>query len=313
VIPTYQRPDLLERCLHAVCDQTLPPNEYEVLVCDDHPDAATREIVAKFPSLVHYLAVAGPQHGPAAARNRGWRAARSAIVVFTDDDCVPDRDWLRAGLAALTPEASIVVGAVRVPVSEHPTDYERNFARLADAEFATANCFVRRSALKAVEGFDETFRDAWREDSDLYFTLLERGYRAVHVVGALVVHPLRPGDWRNSLREQRKNIWNALLYRKHPTLYRTHIQPLSPRSRYYQITGLLVCTLAALFGQVYPVAAAAALGWAALTGHFFAARAQATSRSPMDLAALAVTSALIPPLAIYWRLRGAFQHRVVFL
>jgi hypothetical protein len=38
-----------------------------------------------------------------------------------------------------------------------------------------------------------------------------------------------------------------------------------------------------------------------------------TSRRPAHVAEVAVTSALIPPLAVYWRLRGAFVHRVQFL
>ena len=46
-------------------------------------------------------------------------------------------------------------------------------------------------ALAAVGGFDERFRAAWREDSDLLFTLLERGGRVVPIPAAIVVHPVR--------------------------------------------------------------------------------------------------------------------------
>lgn len=106
--------------------------------------------------------------GPGAARNVGWRAAQAQVIAFTDDDTVPGRDWLREGLGAFSPGAMGVWGRVIVLLSAAPSDYQREIARLANAEGATANCFYRRETLIAVSGFDERFTAAWREDSDLY-------------------------------------------------------------------------------------------------------------------------------------------------
>jgi GT2 family glycosyltransferase len=50
---------------------------------------------------------------------------------------------------------------------------------------------IRRSALEMVGGFDERFTVAWREDSDLQFTLLERGMILVSALRAVVTHPIR--------------------------------------------------------------------------------------------------------------------------
>jgi hypothetical protein len=47
-------------------------------------------------------------------------------------------------------------------------------------------------------------------------------------------------------------------------------------------------------------------------GRFFAQRARGASRQPRHLLDLAITSLLIPPLAVYWRLRGAWRFRVLF-
>lgn len=107
VVPTCGRPELLNRCLRALCYQTLAAMRYELVVVDDRPHPKTEEIVASWrrwtapngPALV-YLPNPGP-HGPAAARNRGWGVARSAVIAFTDDDTVPDARWLEQGLAAL--------------------------------------------------------------------------------------------------------------------------------------------------------------------------------------------------------------------
>lgn len=52
--------------------------------------------------------------GPAAARNHGARVARAPILAFTDDDCIPAPDWLRAVVDGFA--ASATIGAVTGPV-----------------------------------------------------------------------------------------------------------------------------------------------------------------------------------------------------
>jgi hypothetical protein len=260
---------------------------------------------------VRYLPVTGA-HGPAAARNAGWRAARGALIAFTDDDCVPEPGWVRACAEALAGDHAGASGRVVVPLPRVPTDYERDAAGLANGQFVTANCCYRRDALAAVGGFDERFTAAWREDSDLQFTLLRRGYTLCHAPGAVVVHPVRPAPWGVSLRQQRKSQFNALLYKKHPQLYRQHIQP-APPWHYYGTLGALIGALAGLLVRSRRLAMLGIGGWMLLVGRFCARRLQGTSHAPRHVAEMLVTSALIPPIAIFWRLRGALRYRVLFL
>jgi glycosyltransferase involved in cell wall biosynthesis len=319
VVPTRGRDAVLEQCLCWLLAQDIAPDEHEILVADDGASEATCKLVERYarqageigPRL-RYLAVTGA-HGPAAARNVGWKAARAPIIAFTDDDCIPSPGWLRAGLEALRHECVAgASGQLIMPLPQHPTDYELNAARLADGQFITANCFYRRAALELVDGFDERFTAAWREDSDLHFALLERGIALASAQEAIVTHPIRPAPWHVSLGQQRRNIFNALLYKKHPKLYRMFVQP-APPWRYYAI---LVALLGALSGGLLRkprLALGGATLWALLTGRFCAQRLSHTSRSPRHIAAMLTTSALIPPLAISWRLRGALRWRVWFL
>ncbi|MFN8471488.1 MAG: hypothetical protein U0822_04655 [Anaerolineae bacterium] len=53
--------------------------------------------------------------------------------------------------------------------------------------------------------------------------------------------------------------------------------------------------------------------WLILTGQFCAERLNDTSRHPSHVAEVVVTSALIPPVAVYWSLHGAIEWRVFFL
>jgi GT2 family glycosyltransferase len=281
VVPTCGRPDLLARCLDALEAQSLPREAYEIVVADD----------------------SGTRDGPAAARNRGWRRALAPIVAFTDDDTVPDRCWLENALAYFD-DATVdaVAGRVIMPVAPVPTDYERDAQGLERAEFVTANCLIRRSVLERLGGFDERFRLPWREDSDMHFRLLSAGRRIARAPDAVVVHPVRPAPWGVSLRQQKKVMFDALLFRKHRRLYRERIRA-TPRWDYYAITGSLLLS---------PLVPALLVPWTLLTLKFFLERARGTSRAPRHLLEMLVTSIAIPPLAVFWRLVGAVRFRVAF-
>lgn len=331
VIPTYKRPGLLAKCLSAVIGQDLPPEEFEIIVVDDEPSEATRRVVelhaaaairgagsddslvrtAGATPAVRYIAMRDA-HGPAAARNAGWRAARAPVIAFTDDDCLPEAGWLSAGLTAMDAGADGVSGKLIVPIPDVPSDYEATIRRLEDSPFVTANCFYRRDALADVGGFDERFRVAWREDSDLQFRMLKAGYRLVGDGRARVLHPVRDAPWWISLKEQQKSQYNALLFRKHPEEYRRVVQGRPPLG-YYSILLSLAITLRAIAAGRRRVAAAGAIAWLVQTAAFAGRRLRGTRHDRAHVAQMALTSALIPPLSVFWRLRGAVRFRTLFL
>ena len=314
VVPTFRRPELLARCLAALSRQTLERSEYEVLVADDGADEPTRSLVQSLAGgtmRVRYVAVSG-NHGPAAARNRGWQAAQGEIIAFTDDDCLPDSGWLAEGLAPFADPAVVAVtGQVVVPLPPWPTDYERDAAGLETAEFVTANCFCRRAALVEIGGFDERFTSAWREDSDLHFRLLDRGGGIAKVERAVVVHPVRPAPWGISLRQQRKCLFDALLFRKHPQHFRQRIWPTCPWD-YYIIVAAVAAVLMGVATGRWTIAAAALVVWIFFTARFVYRRLLGTSREASHVAEMAATSLAIPFLSVFWRLYGAWRFRVLF-
>ena len=308
----------MKRCLSAVADQTIDPSLYEIVAVDDGGSVDTwktvRTVAATGPMpAIRYLA-APSRGGPAAARNLGWRAARGTIIAFTDDDCIPSPDWLAEGLAMFVdPGVSGAWGRIVVPLPERPTDHDLNTKGLERSPCATANCFYHKAALALVGGFDERFTSAWREDSDLQFMLLERGSRLLSCERAVVVHPSRPAPWGISVRQQRNNMFNALLYKKHPRLYRALLQRQPPWRYYAIVAALLSAIAAAAVAPSSPLAVVGAAVWTGLTAHFCRRRLRNTSRHPRHVAEMALTSALIPPTAIFWRLLGAIRYRTPFL
>jgi GT2 family glycosyltransferase len=228
VIPTHGRAARLEPLVAALEAQSLPKDEFEVFIVDDASPDRTVEVLeslARQTSLRLQVLRHSECRGPAAARNLGWHSARAPVVAFTDDDCIPDPDWLRAGLAAQDGEPRIVVGRTAPP----PDQIERAaepFSRVMQVDsvrfFETCNIFYRRADLDAAGGFDERFRRPSGEDIDLALGVLQSGIEAVFAGEALVHHDVRPGSFRDTLSETRR--WTDL--------------PLVFRGRRYARSGL---------------------------------------------------------------------------
>jgi Predicted glycosyltransferases len=154
-----------------------------------------------------------------------------------------------------------------VPVKDEPTNYERKVSQVASAEFITANCAGTKKALERVKGFDERFKMAWREDSDLQFKFIQHAIPIVKVDNAVVVHPVRKVPWGISIKEERKGMFNALLYKKHPGLYREKIEP-NPPWHYYLIDVFLLIALTGLLTDKPVSKITGFTGWILMTCWF---------------------------------------------
>jgi glycosyltransferase involved in cell wall biosynthesis len=315
VIPTYQRPHLLANCLNALSEQIFDKADFEVIIVSDGPDEQTQQAVDAYAITgikVRYLCLP-EKKGPAAARNYGWLNAKGAIIAFTDDDCIPDKNWLKEIATHLQPDKlQAITGKVLVPRSKRPTDYEQNTAGLETADFITANCACTKLTLLKTGGFDEQFSMAWREDSDLEFKLLSERIPIKHIESAVVTHPVRKASWGISIKEQKKTLYNALLYKKYPRLYRQKIQP-APPVLYYAIILAFLILLSGIIVNSSTVTAFGLAIWAGLNIHFIIKRLYGKSLSPKHIAEMIATSLVIPFVSVYWQWYGAVKYKVLFI
>lgn len=316
VVPTYRRPQLLTKCLEALLMQKFDKSQYEIIVVSDGPDAETKKIFDDltghdYPSL-RFIAM--PQKkGPAAARNYGWLNAKGHIIAFTDDDCVPHAYWLKEIVAHCDPNENVALtGKVIVPVGKRPTDYELNTANLQKADFITANCACTKKALLKAGGFDEQFSMAWREDSDLEFKLINNNIPIKRLESALVTHPVRKSTWGVSVKEQKKTMFDALLYKKHPRLYRQKINPRSPVLYYLIIAGFLLMLAGLVIGQSI-LTLTGSIVWIGFTVFFITKRLYTTKLTINHITEMVVTSIIIPFVSVFWQWYGAIKYRVLFI
>jgi len=315
VIPTYNRPQLLQKCLLNIINQSFNKNEYEIIVVSDGPDEITKTKVLEYKKQgavdISFLSLPNKKD-PAAARNFGWRATNGLLIAVTDDDCLPETNWLKEIWEAYNNETEIVyTGKLIVPISKHPTDFELNTAKLETGEFVTANCTCTKKALVKVQGFDERFKVAWREDSDLHFKLLENNIPIFKNENAIVIHPVRKANWGISIKEQKKSMFNALLYKKHRLLFKQRIKT-KPTWLYYRIIVLFITGIILLFCHYYWLSIIMLFGWIALTTAFIIKRLRGTSHSFSHITEMVATSFIIPFLSVFWTLVGAIKYRVLF-
>jgi GT2 family glycosyltransferase len=223
VVATYGRRHLLQRLVTALEAQRVDGGHEAVIVDDGSADDTPGELrrLAAHARIPLEPIVLDRNRGPAAARNVGWRAARGNLVVFTDDDCVPQPGWLAAIAGAVSAGADLVQGrtlpdpaqaAGRGPFSR---SMEVTFE---DGLYQTCNAAYRRSLLEQLGGFDERFRFPYGEDVDLGWRARETGASTVFCAEALVLHDVVDPGFLRHLRDLRRREGVALVLRMHPRL-----------------------------------------------------------------------------------------------
>jgi cellulose synthase/poly-beta-1,6-N-acetylglucosamine synthase-like glycosyltransferase len=222
VVPAFQESARIERCLAALARQTLPREQYEVIVVDDGSSDDTASRAGRCGARVVRLI---SNQGPAQARNAGVAAARCEIVVFTDADCEPTRDFLaalttpllqdpRVGASKgtyLSNQRSLVARFVQL---EYESRYRHTAARSSVDFVDTYAACYRRSDLVRLGGFDPRYRRC--EDQELSFRLADSGVNMRFTPDARTYH--QHADTLGAYVRKKFHIarWKVAVLRKHP-------------------------------------------------------------------------------------------------
>jgi lipopolysaccharide/colanic/teichoic acid biosynthesis glycosyltransferase/GT2 family glycosyltransferase len=259
IVPTFNAAQTLEDCLKALVTQPLPLEEYEIIVVDDGSTDVTPDIVLRYPS-VRLIRI--PHRGAATARNCGAREARADLLLFTDADCEPARDWIEKMLAPFA-EAK-VVGAKGVYRTRQRNliarfvqlEYEEKYARMRRAptiDFVdTYSAAYRREIFLAEGGFDESFPESSVEDQEFSFRLAEHGRRMMFVPDAVVYHQHASTLGAYLRRKFRIGYWKVRVHTRHVS--KTWHDSHTPLLYKLQVGLFLGITAALMATPVNPIA-----------------------------------------------------------
>lgn len=224
-VPSHERPLRLRWLLNALAEQTLDRAQWELVVCDDSRGDRTAALLASHPLAaggpLRTLRLAPGSGSAARQRNAAWRAARAPLVLFTDDDCRPPRDWLASALAAAGRHpGAIVQGATRPDPDEihlMAAPHARTQAITPPVPWAqTCNILYPRAVLEAVGGFEEDM--AAGEDTELALRARASGVAYVGAPEVLTHHAVEAGSLRAKLRTVPRWRGLALVVRRHPAV-----------------------------------------------------------------------------------------------
>ena len=172
VICTHNRVDCLQYCIDSLRDQTLYPEQYEILVVDNDSTDGTAQLCRRYGDIVNFKYIHEPILGLSQARNRGLLEASGDFVGYIDDDAAAEPQWLEKALESfeMDPSPDWVGGSVTLVWEDEPpswlTEYYYgalgwvnwgNMARFLDPAtewLVGCNSIFRRQSLEKFGGFD---------------------------------------------------------------------------------------------------------------------------------------------------------------
>ncbi len=196
IISTYNRAPILERVLGSLTRQSLTPDRFEVVVVDDASTDDTARICDRMRSGLPNLQYVrmDVNVGQSIGRNRGIDKSSGDHLLFIDDDCIADEQWVERMSAALNREP-IAGGAVASParpyaklchnIAQYHAFMPGRKARITEV-IAGANMAFRRTVIKELNGFQPNRKYA--EEWEIMLRAQAKGYRAMFVPGAVVIH-----------------------------------------------------------------------------------------------------------------------------
>ena len=203
IIPTYNRHSSLHACFQSLSQQKYPESDFEIIVVDDGSVPPIRDSIrTEFPGMNVSLLRSPQNEGPAAARNRGAKIARGQYLAFTDDDCLPDANWLAELKCVLTTISANAAGGRIIDGSgslysaaSHAildAAYEYYSASADGPRFlASQNFIVAAKEFRELGGFLPDFRTS--EDREFCDRWLRQGNKLAFAPKAVVTHQSPPG------------------------------------------------------------------------------------------------------------------------
>ena len=241
IIPTYNRVNELIKTLNALEEQTLSKERFEVIIVDDGSTDSTAERVKGFiqSSSLNIKYFYQENKKPAAARNLGIKMSVNDLILFLGDDTTPDKDFLKVHLdthnAKNTDQKLAVLGYTTWPIDYHITPFlefingygsQFGYELIKDGEvvnfslFYTSNISLSRNLLNCLDYyFDENFKIAGWEDTDIGYRLQKKGMSILYNANAKTYHYHKMDILSFCKRQYNIGRFARLMYDKHPELY----------------------------------------------------------------------------------------------
>jgi len=233
IIPTYNRCEILVKCLNAINLLNFDLGRIEVIVCDDGSTDNTAKMVEEISISYKLNYIYQKNAGPGAARNKGIMAASGEYLLILNDDAILDTEALNLHYKThldKKEEKIAVLGrfAMLPQYCKSPVGYilensdvlfnyntKTNGNYYNYHSFFTCNISIRRESVIDIGLFDEHFSAPAAEDIDLGFRLFHQGWRVYYVADCLAWHDhhLKISNFTNT--HKLRGYWRVEMFNKH--------------------------------------------------------------------------------------------------
>ncbi|MPZ10902.1 MAG: glycosyltransferase [Kiloniellaceae bacterium] len=217
IMATHNGTGTLPLTLEAFAKVRFPDERVEFIAVDNASTDGTRDLLEQYRKALPLTVLSEPRKGKSFALNRAIAVAKGDLIIFADDDVLPDEQWLVAFCegAARIPQADLFAGQVRHYWQKTPPRWLRRLAEEGRSYggtpidqpegpvkaifFKGANFMIRRKVVESVRfserpgvNFVGTASSGGGEDCAFVQEALSRGHKAHYLPAACVRHVVRP-------------------------------------------------------------------------------------------------------------------------
>ncbi len=194
----------LERCLTSIQEMEKPAGCVEVVYVDSASTDGSVALAAALGARVIRLQTRRPT--AALARNAGWRVSTGAFILFLDGDTILHPRFVVDSLPDFGARTAIVCGNRR-EIHPEVSIYNRVLdldwmSRPGIVDYCGGDALVRREALEAAGGYDETLIAG--EEPEMCRRLRAAGWEILHSGRPMTGHDLAMTKWAQYWRRCRR-------------------------------------------------------------------------------------------------------------
>jgi GT2 family glycosyltransferase len=207
VVCTHNREKHLIGCLNRIKNLKKSPG-YDVQIAVI--DSSEKRLTAKYQKLVD-IYIHNKENKPLSVkRNIAIRKVKADIIIFTDDDCIPEKNWFDEIINGFTNSNAVCVTGRTIPFRDYEkTAYEKKFSfdtlgkksRVIEKHFGLQNLWrfghgnnmaFLTKIFKKVGLFNTELgvgsKGLRAEDVDMFYRIYKKGYKIVYNPRAIVYH-----------------------------------------------------------------------------------------------------------------------------
>ncbi|MBU1202677.1 glycosyltransferase [Patescibacteria group bacterium] len=219
VLSTFNRLAYLKKCLEALLAQDF--SEYEIVIVNDGSTDDTKEFLDSLSDpkikIIHHK----KNLGLSVARNTGIKNTYYDIIAFTDDDCLPEKNWLSQLVAGFDSEnVGLVIGQVFYIDKNYKGYFPERLVQNIKAHWPMgANVAYHKKVFDTCGYFDPQFFKYNNEDSEMAIRTVSYGFDFKKQPTAVVCHQADNWTTRSLLKSAHNgSVW-PILKKKYPKDY----------------------------------------------------------------------------------------------